>query len=302
MDRYPPPRGMQWVATPPPGAGPRVPPRRRLPYLGPPSYAGMPRWGFPALAWRWPTSVPGTRIRPPVSVDQVRAVARNAVVALWVMVAVAVFAAAGESWRYVLLVDSRDGALPRNMVDASDALVVTGALLSITFSLVGGGLTVWWLLLARRVGAEVAGHEPARPTWQVLLCLAIPGVNLVVPGSTLAELEHTVLRRPIEDRPHPSRPILLWWLAWAVSCLLFVATLLWRLRSGVQAKADGVLLNAATYLAAAAVAGLTALVVRRLTTLLAPINPANVRLMQVIRVEGAPEPPLRPGRPAGSVR
>src|SRR5437870_3252916 len=186
MDRYRP--GVQWVASPPPGAAARVQHRRRLPYLGPPSYAGTPRWGFPALAWRWPTSVPGTRTRPPVSVDQVRVVARNTVAALWVLAAVAVFAAAGEIWRYVLLVDSRDGALPRNTVDASDALVITGALLSITFSIVGAGLTIWWLLLARRVGAEVAGHEPARPSWQVLLCLVIPGVNLVVPGSTLAEL------------------------------------------------------------------------------------------------------------------
>jgi hypothetical protein len=294
--------GAHWVATPPPGAPARGSARRRLPYLGPPSYAATPRWGFPPLAWRWPTSVPGTRTRPPVSMDQVRGSARNTTATLWVVAALAVFAAAGEVWRYVLLVDSRDGALSRGVVDVSDALVITGALLTITFSLVAGGLTLWWLLLARRVAAELTGHEPARPSWQVLLCMIIPGVNLAVPGSTLAELEHAVLRRPIQDRPRPSRIVLCWWIAWVQSGLLFAATLVWRLPSGVQAKADGILLNIGTYLAAAGVAVLTARLVRRLTTLLAPVDPASVRLMQVIKVDGAPDPPLRPGRPAGSVR
>lgn len=300
MDRYH--AGVQWVATPPPGAAPRGPSRRRLPYLGPPSYPSPPRWGFPALAWRWPTSVPGARDRAPVSVDQVRSVARNAGAALWAVAALALLAAGGEIWRYVLLVRSRDGALSRVVVDTSDALVVTGALLTITFSLVAAGFAVWWLLLARRVAADLAGHEPARPSWQVLLSLVIPGVNLVVAGATVAELEHAVLRRRVEERPRPSRVVLLWWIAWAVSGLLFAATLLWRLRTSVQAQADGVLLNALTYLGAVATAVLTARVIRRLTTLLAPINPAGVRLMQVINVEGAPDPPLRPGRPAGAVR
>lgn len=300
MDRYH--AGVQWVATPPPGAIPRGPVRRRLPYLGPPSYVTTPRWGFPALAWRWPTSVPGTRTRPPVTMDQVRSVARNAGVALWATATLAVLAAAAEIWRYVLLLASRDGALSRSTVDASDALVITGALLTITFSLISAGVTIGWLLLTRRVTTELAGHDPARPSWQVLLCLLIPGVNLVVPGSTLAELEHAVLRRPISERPHPSRAILWWWLAWAISGLLFTVTLAWRFRTDVQSQADGVLLNALTYLSAAAVALLTARVIRRLTTLLAPTNPANVRHLQVIKINGAPAPPLRPGRPAGSVR
>jgi hypothetical protein len=87
-----------------------------------------------------------------------------------------------------------------------------------------------------------------------------------------------------------------------VGGLLCAATVLWRLRSGVQAQADGVLWTALTYLVATVVAVLTLRVIRRLTTLLAPIDPAGVRLMHVIKVEGAPDPPLRPGRPSGSAR
>ncbi|HEV2781485.1 MAG TPA: DUF4328 domain-containing protein [Actinophytocola sp.] len=291
----------RWVATTPPRPVPPVR-VRRMPYLGPPFYASPPRWGFPPLAWRWPTSVPGTRTRVPVSVDRVRALARQAAVALWMMAAVAVFAAAAEVWRYVLLVQSRTGALSRSVVTTSDALVVAGAVLAIGMGLLALGLTLWWLIQARGAATDLGGHEPARPDWQVLACLVIPGLNLVVPGSVLAELEHAVLRRPVTDRPRPGRLIVWWWVTWALSGLLFTATLLWRLRSGVQAQADGVLLNAATYLAAAAVAALTALVVRALTALLAPIDPASVRLMRVIKIDGAPDPPLRPGRPAGAVR
>jgi Domain of unknown function (DUF4328) len=300
VDRFP--QHPHWVANPPPGAAVRAPRRRRLPYLGPPSYGSPPRWGFPALAWRWPTSVPGTRTRIPATVDQVRVFARNATATLWIVAAAALLGAAGEIWRYVLLLRSRDRALPRGLVDGSDALVVTGALLAITFAFVAAAFTVWWLVLARSVADETTGHEPARPHWQVLLCLLIPGVNLVVAGSALAELEHAVLRRPSEQRPRPSRTVLWWWILWVVSGLLFTATVVWRFRSGVQAEADGVVLNAVTYLAAAAVAIMTIRVVRGLTTLLAPIDPARVRLMRVIKITGAPDPPLRPGRPAGSVR
>jgi len=292
----------QWVATPPPGGAPAVPRRRRGRYQGPPSYASPPRWGFPALAWRWPTSVPGTPVRTPATVDQVRSLARQAVPMLWVVAVSAAVGAGSEVWRYVLLVRSRNGALSRTTVNTSDAMVVASAVLTIAFALVAACLTVWWLLAARGAAADLAGHEPARPAWQVLLGLVIPGVNLVVPGSTLAELEHTVSRRPIEQRPRPSRLVLSWWLVWVASGVLCAITLLWRLRPGVQAQADGVLLNAVTYLAAVAVAVLTVRVVRALTTLLVPIDPASVRLMRVLKVAGAPDPPLRSARPPGAVR
>ena len=292
---------VRWVATPPPGALPYAPPRR-LRYLGPPSYVSPPRWGFPALAWRWPTSVPGTPTRTPVSVERVRAAAGYARGVLWVLAVSTLFAAGAEIWRYVLLVRSKTGALPRAEVSTSDALVLAGGIFSITIAVFAVILTLLWLSLARAVAADLGGRDPARPDWQVGLGLIIPGLNLVIAGSVLAELEHAVLRRPTFDRPRPSRLVLSWWLTWVGSGLLCLATVLWRLRSGVQSQADGVLWTAATYLAATAVAVLTARVIRRLTTLLAPIDTTGVRLMRVIKVDGAPDPPLRPGRPAGAVR
>ena len=221
---------------------------------------------------------------------------------LWVLAGLAVFAASGEVWRYVLLVRSRTGALPSSLVTASDTVVTIGALLALTFGIVTAIVALWWLRLARHAAAALADQRPARPDWQVILYLLIPGVNLAMGGVVLAELEHQVLRRPADERPHPTKPVKIWWSAWAAAGVLFGWTVIWRFRESVQARADGVLLSALTDLTAAAVAILSALMIRRLATLLAPIDPTSVRYLRVLRVEGAPEPPLRTAKPVPSRR
>ncbi|HEX2131903.1 MAG TPA: DUF4328 domain-containing protein [Actinophytocola sp.] len=293
----------RWVASVPGGVR-RRPPRRRLPYLGPPSYRGTPRWGFPALAWRWPTTVPGTGPAgaEPVTVDRVRTVGGHAAAMMWTVAALTLLAAGGEVWRYVLLVRSRQGALSDRLVGTSDAVVTVAAVLALAFAVLTAVVTVWWLVLARRAAADAAGQGLPRPTWQVLLYLAIPGVNLAMAGVILAELEHQVMHRPPGRRPRPTRATTVWWAAWVLSGLLFATTVAWRFRDGVQAQADGVLLTAATDLAAVAVAVLTALTIRRLSTLLAPIDPQRVRHLRVIRVIGAPAPELRRVRTTPSRR
>lgn len=298
-----PPR-LRWEATPPPGAYPPPEPRRPARYLGPPAYRTPPRWGFPALAWRWPTSVPG--VGPaggdPAPSDRVRTRGRLAVSALWTLAVVATLAAGAEVWRYALLVRSRTSALPRDVVTLSDTLVVTGSVLSLAAGAIAVTAAVLWLFPARVVAAAQAGYLPARPDWVLLPALLVPGVNLVLAGAIAAELEHAALRRPVDARPTPGGLLRAWWITAAAGGLLFAATVLWRFRDGVQAQADGVLLTAATDLAAAAVAVLTALVIARLSALLAPIDPTAVRFLRVVRVAGAPEPPLRAHRPADARR
>lgn len=293
----------RWVASTPGPARRRVA-RRRLPYHGPPSYGSTPRWGFPALAWRWPTAVPGTASagEHPVTVDRVRMVASNAGALLWALAVLALVAAGGEIWRYVLLVRSRGGGLPDRVVATSDAVVTIAAVLTLAFAVLATVVVLWWLLLARRAAAEAVGQTVPRPTWQVLTYLLVPGVNLVMAGVILAELEHQVLHRPTGRRPRPTRATIRWWVAWVVGGLCFAATIAWRYRDGVQAQADGVLLTAATDLVAAAVAVLTVLTVRRLTSLLAPIDPQRVRFLRVISVRNAPEPELRTTRAVPSRR
>ncbi|MQA07921.1 MAG: DUF4328 domain-containing protein [Pseudonocardiaceae bacterium] len=296
---------MQWVATPPP-----PPPwvRRRSaepppePYRGPPSYPATPRWGFPHLVWRWPTSVPGTPSDALSPMQRVRVLAAPAISVLWLCVLIAVFAAGGEIWRYVLLVRSRGGALNPDVVTASDAVVLAGALLSIAVGVLALVLCLLWLFAARTAAADIAEMDPARPAWQVLLGILVPVFNFVQAGPIVAELEHAVLRRPAGRRPRPTRLVYLWWAAWVTSGALALLTIVWRQRDGVQAMADGVVLTALTDLAAAGLAVLTILVIRRFTALLVPLSALQARQLRVVAVRDAPRPPLRAGRSAGSAR
>jgi hypothetical protein len=295
------PMRVDWVATPPPGAYQRRQPRFRPRYQGPPSYPVPPRWGFPLLAWRWPTSVMGDATAP-VSVDQVRTRARTATNALGLAALTAIWAAGSEIWRYVLLMLSRYGALSPTTVGLSDAMVVSSSVVSWVASALAIVLTLLWLRRARDAAADAAGYAPSRSDLQVVIGLVVPGVNLVVPGSVAAELEHAALREPADRRPNPSTLIRTWWALWAVTGLFVAFTLAWTFRSSVQALADGVLLHAFADLLAAAVAITTTLVVRRITTLLLPVDPSAVRFMRVVGVKDAPEPPLRAQRYAGSAR
>ncbi|GAA2989939.1 DUF4328 domain-containing protein [Actinokineospora diospyrosa] len=292
--------GYDWVATPPPTAKAPEPPLR-LPYLGPPRYRTPPRWGFPALAWRWPTAIAGAAEEGASPVERVRGRARLAASALWLLAAVAVIAAGAEVWRYALLVQSRTGALSRTVVQWSDSLVTTGAVLSFAAGLLSLATVLWWLHAARRAATELAGYHPARDDWQLVPGILIPGINLIVPGAVLAELEHAILRRPADERPNPSPLLKAWWITWAASGLLFTATLLWRLNTSAQSQADGVLLTAFLDLTAAATAVLTIRLVDRLSLLLAPINPSTVRRLRVVRIDTTGDP-VRTSRPTTAAR
>ncbi|MDX8049514.1 DUF4328 domain-containing protein [Lentzea sp. BCCO 10_0798] len=296
------PMRVDWVATPPPGAYPQPSHRSQRPsYGGPPNYPVPPRWGFPLLAWRWPTAVPGT-VEQADSVDGVRRLGRTAQNSLWLLAAVAVWAACSEIWRYVLVALSRFGALSAGVVSASDAMVVASSAITISGCFLALILSMLWVRRARNVAATLVGYGPSRPDRDVLIGLIVPGVNLVVPGSVLAELEHAVARRPAGERPTPSKLLRWWWGLWAGSGVMVVVVVLWSFRSSTQALADGVLLHAFADLLLAGVAVTSALVVRRITTLLLPVDAASVRLMRVVEVKDAPQPPLRSVRASGSPR
>ncbi|MGV9296923.1 DUF4328 domain-containing protein [Amycolatopsis sp. NPDC003676] len=293
---------LRWVASPPPSAVRRRRAVPATPYSGPPSYPVPPRWGFPNLTWRRPTNVPGTasgEVRP---IDRIPVLARSLTTILWTFAVLAVIAAVAEIWRYALLVESRDSALNTSVVGFSDAFVMLAGLLTTIFSLLPAGLSVWWLLVARQAAADEAGEAPPRPVWQVLVSVLVPIVNLPLALSVVSELEHAVLRRPRDARPKPSRLVLGWWGTWLANWVLLVVTIIWRIRPGVQAMADSVLLVALTDLAAAALAIVTALVIRRFSHLLMPIAPERLRDLRVLKIEGAPEPELRTARPVGAAR
>lgn len=270
--------GLRWVAHPPPpdpaAAGPSTPAPRRRPYRGAPRYRYVPRWGFPARAW-----VPDAVPPPPDLLKAARSLVGTAVPLLWATAAVTLLAAGAEVWRYVLLLLSRTDALPAAPVAVSDALVTAAGGIAPVLAALAGVPIVLWTLRASRLAADGAGVRPSRSPRALVLGWVLPGLNLAVPGSALAEIEHTALGRPAERRPRPSRLLLVWWVLWATGVVLAAVVLLWSLRSGVQARGDGVLLHAVLDLLATGTAAVTAVLITRLTRLLGPAVPGRRELL-----------------------
>jgi hypothetical protein len=232
----------------------------------------MPRWGFPPGPWRDPG---GDAPEPPSALYAARALAGTVVPLLWATAVVALIAAGAEVWRYVLLLQSRDEAL----APAAVAAVVAGL------------ATVLWTLRANRAAAEWAGVEPARSPRAVVLGWVVPGWNLVVPGSVLAEIEHAVLERPADERPRPSRLLLAWWVSWVVGGVLAAVAVVWLFLPGVQARADGVVLHAVVDLVATVSAALLARHITHITKLLGPFRTTR---RQVLVSVGSPAAPAAP--------
>jgi hypothetical protein len=228
------------------------------------------------------------RITPlsPLNVDKMRGLAAVAVPLLGLTALLVVVTGGAETWRYALLLDSRFDAVPAGPLHASDALVVTGGVVSLLSSVLAGAVTLGWLVHASTAAAQAAAVARPRPSWQLIAGVLVPGINLVLPGAVLAELEHAALGHDPARRPRPSSLVLVWWAVWSVGLLLAGITLLWNLRDGVQARADGVLLHVATDLCAGIVAVATIVVVRRLTRLLSPAQLVGARRMMVVRVPG----------------
>lgn len=269
----------RWVALTPDQAAGRYPVEgsARTPYAGPPSYPAAPRWGFAPRPWNR-----ASEQRKAAPVPAVVGQAGLLVPLLWGTAALAVVAAGAELWRYVLLVRSRGGALDAGEVAASDALVQAAGWVTMVMAVVSGVLMLLWVQRAVVAAAEGAGVRAPRSARAVLLGWLVPGVNLAVPGSVLAELEHAALGGDRSVRPSPSRLVRLWWALWAGSVVLAAATIAWSLRSGVQAMADAVVLHALVNLLLAVTAVVTARVVIWLTALLGP--PREIPLPRVVRV------------------
>lgn len=284
----------RWVATVPgPPKAPRQRQRRR--YLGPPRYASLPRWGFPAAPWSRPQRDADSG-KPASDPSLAAAVlARTLVPLLWTVCALATVAAGAEVWRYVLLLRSRDDALPAGAVAASDALLLGAGIVTLVATVGAGLLLLMWCLRAQDGAAQRCGVRPSRSRRELLLGWLVPGLNLSVPGSVLAEIEHGLLELPATTRPRPSRLVVIWWLLWDAGVVLGVVTLLWALRDGVQARADGVVLHGVLDLLAAATAGVTAVLVGQLTRLLHPRQaPQRMLLVKVGPASPAEPSPVEP--------
>ncbi|MFP5021115.1 DUF4328 domain-containing protein [Pseudonocardia phyllosphaerae] len=263
---------LDWVATPPDPATlpasvrPRAAAPRRARYAGPPHYRRIPRWGLPVGPWRAPEPDAGAA----APAERARSLGAQLGPVLWVAAGSAVVAALAEIWRYGLLLASRTDALSATAVGWSDALVRFGGWASLVATIAVAVLLVPWSLAASRAAARRSGTRPSRSRAVVVAGWLVPGWNLVAPGSLLAETEHAALGLPPAQRPRPSRTLLVWWALWGACVVLAAVTLLWSLRGGTQAMADGVVLHAWLDVLAAVTAWWTRRVVRWITGLLEP--------------------------------
>lgn len=265
--------GVRWVATTPDGLRPREPVPARLPYAGPPRYRRIPRWSLWPWAARPEPGGPDGPLPPrpaPDPRDELRthaALLRRLAITTGLLAGVA---AAGEVFRYVLLLLSRDRALSGVALGWSDVIVTLFGLLAPVAALATGVTFLRWLVAARAFAAEISGTRPWRSTRVLLLGCVLPPFTLTVPGATLAEIEHAAGGGDPSTRPVPSRPVLTWWATWSVGVVLGVVTVVHGFWTSTQALADGVVLHALVDVAAVVAAWATIRVVAHLSELLTP--------------------------------
>ena len=193
-----------------------------------------------------------------------------------------------EAWRYALLLDSRFDAVPAGPLHAGDALVVTGGVVSLLSAFLAGAVTLGWVVHASTAAARYSAVAPTRRRWQ--LVLGVPDAGAESGGAGRGARRAGTCRAGPGYGP-PTAPfglVIGWWVVWATGLVLAGTALLWNLRQGVQARADGVLLHVVTDLVGGVLAVTTIVVVQRLTRLLSPTKLAGARRMVVVRVSGGP--------------
>ena len=201
--------GVRWVASTPDALRPREPAPVRLPYGGPPRYRQIPRWSL----WPWATrpepGSPDGPMAPRTAPDPQEALRAHAELLRQLALTTALLtgvAAAGEVFRYVLLLLTRDRALSGVALGWSDVLVTLFGLLAPVAAMATGAVFLRWLLAARTLAAEISGTRPWRSTRMLLLGCVLPPFTLTVPGATLAEIEHAAAGTdPATARRRPGR-------------------------------------------------------------------------------------------------
>ncbi|SDO52367.1 protein of unknown function [Nakamurella panacisegetis] len=264
----------RWRADRPRGLGPATksrPSPGRTPYLGPPSYgARPPRWGFPPVVWRdlVPAEADTSRDSPVTALRVGRWAAAITGVA-------ALTAAAGEIWRYALMMRGRTEILSGPLVRASDLFLTIAGSAAVIGSLVTAIVMATVLVRLHGGGARRLGREPSRPPASVLARLVVPGWNVWGLGIIAAEVDGYLAADPERagHRPRMSVLVLSWWIAWILDNALVLTTLLRAFGTSDQAVADTVELHIFVDLVGAAVAVLTALVGRRFLRLLVGPSP-----------------------------
>lgn len=180
-------------------------------------------------------------------------------------------AAAGEIWRFRLMLRGRTEVLDGMSVRTSDALVGLGSWLALGSAVVTAVIAAPVVVRAHRAAIAFAGRSVSRSPLNVWLRLLMPVWNSCGAGQILTETEALLTGRlSVGGRPRASRLLSWWWAVWLASSVLAIVTLARALGGSVQAVADTVELHIAVDVVAVAVAALFGVVLLRLARQFAP--------------------------------
>ncbi|OBG04784.1 DUF4328 domain-containing protein [Mycolicibacter sinensis] len=225
--------GYRWIAVRP---GPPPPPRRRRRPLGPtPRYSVMPRWTLmgapnPVAAQRKPEE----RVAPP---------ARSLEKALGGAIAALGLAALVHALIYLLMIINRTRLLHPLIAGGAVWLGRLAGLAAIAAVVHCAVVLTRWLL-ARRAAAFARQHLPeSRPAWALWAGCLVPLVNLAWAPVYALELAGR------EDRLGRLRkPIVVWWLVWAVATAAAVFATATSWTDDAQGIADNMVATVVAYL------------------------------------------------------
>ncbi|WKG03317.1 DUF4328 domain-containing protein [Mycolicibacterium sp. HK-90] len=198
--------GYRWIAVRP-GAPPHQGRRRRV--LGPtPRYRVIPSWGLHQYF------DPDAQEQKPPQGETEAGTARLMLVAAMVVLGVAAFA---HVIRYVLLLINRSVLLHPVIAVGGLLIGLLASLLAIVFVILTVVALVRWLIVRRAARYAEHGEVDPRSTRTIWWCSLLPGVNVVMVPVFVWELA------ALEGRlSYLRRPIVVWWVAWALSAVVAV--------------------------------------------------------------------------------
>ncbi len=244
----------------------------------------------------WREATVGAPAGPPRNATVLLRVAIHLCVRTFLVAAVA---AGGEAWRYSLLLRGRTEVLPGRLVKSSDLVVDIAGTAATVLGLAAAVAVVATLVRLHGLAALRAGRPPSRRPASVLARLIVPGWNIYGLGVVAGEIEAQLTAPEDDRRPRLSALVLTWWCFWTVDAVLVLLTLGRAFGRSEQSMADAVELHIFLDLAAAVVALLAALVLRRFRRLLT--EPPAGHLSTWVVLPPAPTRGLDPPAPTPGV-
>jgi Domain of unknown function (DUF4328) len=146
--------------------------------------------------------------------------------------------------RYILLLINRTVLLNPWVAAAGTWLGVAAGVVAIFAVLTVALVLINWLIARRAAGYERVGGTEPRRRWWLRLASGVPVLNLFWAPVFVMELAS------VDNRlPAVRRPIIIWWVVWAVATLIAVWSIATSFATDPQGIADNTITTTLAYLA-----------------------------------------------------